>query len=118
MIREKKHLQEKRKKRVRVKIRGTKSRPRATVFRSHKYIYAQIIDDEIGKTLISASEKELEAQDKKETKIVKAKKVGELLAQKALIAKIKKVVFDRGGYKYHGRVKALAEGAKEKGLIF
>jgi len=113
------NLREKRRRRIQAKIRGTKSRPRLSVFRSNRYIYAQIINDEEGKTLVCAGEKELEENlSEKVTKIEQAKKVGQLLAQKALERKIKTVVFDRGGYKYHGRVKALAEGAREKGLIF
>lgn len=119
MKKEKNILREKRKKRVRAKIRTAGSRLRLSVFRSNKNIYAQIIDDEKGKTLVSASGEEIKPESqKKETKIEKARKVGHLLAQKALAAKIKNVVLDRGGYKYHGRLKALAEGAREKGLIF
>ena len=105
--------------RIRAKISGSKDRPRLCVFRSSRFIYAQIIDDVAGKTIVSASEKEL----KKETgaKLTKkdiAKSVGQLLSKKAVKAKISKVVFDRNGYKYHGRVKALAEGAREGGLKF
>ncbi|MFN3301535.1 MAG: 50S ribosomal protein L18 [Patescibacteria group bacterium] len=109
-------------KRVRAKVFGTKDRPRLSVFRSLKHIYAQIIDDEKGHTLVSASDFDLKSKIKKEkkkpTKVEIAYQVGELIAKKALEKKIKKVVFDRGGYKYHGRVKALAEGARKKGLIF
>ncbi|MDP3998803.1 MAG: 50S ribosomal protein L18 [bacterium] len=112
-------LRARRKKRVRAKIYGTLSRPRLSVFRSHRYIYAQIINDEEGKTLLAASEKELDTKSApKETRIEKARRVGQILAQKALAAKIKTVVFNRGGYRYHGRVKALAEGAREGGLSF
>ena|SRR3972149_2512066 len=112
-------LSEKRKKRVRAKIRNLSSRLRLSVFRSNKYIYAQIIDDGEGKTLVAVSEKELKlGSGEKKTKIEKAKMLGNLLAQKALLKKIKTVVFDRGKYKFHGRVKALAEGAKDKGLVF
>jgi len=91
--------------------------PRLCVFRSNAHIYAQIIDDVNGKTLVSASslEKDFEAgETKKET----AKKVGAAIAKKALEANIKSIVFDRGGYQYHGRVKELAEGAREGGLEF
>lgn len=105
--------------RIRSKIEGVKDRPRFCVFRSSRFIYAQIIDDTTGITLVSASEREL--KEKGETKLNKndrAKLVGQLLAQKALRAKINKVVFDRNGYKYHGRVKALAEKAREGGLKF
>ncbi len=97
------------------KIKGTTLRPRLSVFRSHRVIYAQVIDDEKGKTLVAANEKEMKA---KGTKIEKAALVGEALAKKALVKKIKTVVFDRGHYQYHGRVKALAEGARKGGLKF
>ncbi len=98
---------------------------RLSVFRSNKYIYAQVIDDEKGKTLVSASDQKLATQEtQKKTrntekfKMEKARLVGKLLAEKALKIGIKKVHFDRGKFKYHGRVKALAEGAKEGGLEF
>ncbi len=96
---------------------------RLSVYRSNKAIYAQIIDDRVGKTLVSVSEKEIktavvEGKEKKMTKIAKAGMVGKLLAEKALEKKIKKVVFDRGSNRYHGRVKALAEGSRAGGLIF
>lgn len=92
---------------------------RLSVFRSNKSIYAQIIDDKKGETLVAASAKEIRGgSSKKETKIEIAKKVGIVLAQKAKDQKIKVVVFDRGGYKYHGRIKSLAEGAREGGLVF
>ena len=119
MSREKNALREKRKRRVRFKTRGTSLRPRLSVFRSNKYIYAQIINDQAGKTLVAVSEKEIEAlPSKKETKAERAKRVGQLLTQKAQVKKIKTVAFDRGRYRYHGRIKALAEGAREKGLAF
>lgn len=104
-----------RKKRVRAKIAGTKDIPRLSVFRSNKYIYAQLIDDESQKTLVSASSPEVK---EKKVKMEVAEIVGETLAKKALKKKIKKVVFDRSGYKYHGRVAALAEGARKGGLEF
>jgi large subunit ribosomal protein L18 len=107
-----------RKKRIRAKIFGTKEMPRLSVFRSAKHIYAQLIDDEKNKTLVSASDLELKRSMKKLKKVEKAKEVGKLIAKKAKDLKIEKVVFDRGGYKYHGRVKALAEGAREGGLKF
>ncbi len=108
---------EKRKKRTRRKTFGTKERPRLCVFRSLKHIYAQIVDDTEGKTLVSASDREL--KEKKGLKKVEiAREVGKLIAKKALEKKIEKVSFDRSGYKYHGRVKALAEGAREGGLNF
>lgn len=111
-----------RKAKVRAKLRKTSARPRLSVFRSNKYIYAQVIDDETGKTLAAASEKDLDGKKtkkkKKETKLNKARAVGEILARKLLKKKIKKVYFDRGSYKYHGRVKALADGARKAGLEF
>jgi large subunit ribosomal protein L18 len=103
-------------KRVRAKIKGTAKVPRLCVFRSNKHIYGQLIDDEKGKILLSA--KDLEIKKVVKDKIVIAKEVGKLLAEKAITKKYKKVVFDRAGYKYHGRVKALAEGAREGGLKF
>jgi large subunit ribosomal protein L18 len=105
----------KRQKRTRAKLKASKDRPRLSVFRSNKFIYAQIIDDENGKTLVGVSEKELK---EKGIKTEKAKKLGEILAKKAIAKKIKTVVFDRGSYGYHGRVKAFAEGAREGGLVF
>ena len=110
---EKRH---RRHKRIRAKIFGTAKRPRLCVFKSAKHIYAQLIDDEKGYTIISADD--LELKKSKKTKIDKAKEMGKLLAKEALTKKIEKVVFDRGGYPYHGRVKALAEGAREGGLKF
>ncbi|MGC9049197.1 MAG: 50S ribosomal protein L18 [Patescibacteria group bacterium] len=115
-------------KRVRARIFGTIKRPRLSIFRSHKHIYAQLIDDERGKTLVSTSDfefknkqKEVIAKEKDRqmsNKVRIAYKVGKLIAEKSLAKNIKEVVFDRGGYKYHGRVKALAEGAREGGLKF
>lgn len=123
--------------RVRAKINGTAQQPRLCVFRSNKHIYAQVINDEKGKTLIAVSDlelKKLKVKSKKEILQLKSKKnskkqplstkvhvafrIGQLLAQKALKKKIKQVIFDRGGYKYHGRVKTLAEGARKGGLKF
>jgi len=96
---------------------------RLSVFRSNKHIYAQIIDDEKGKTLVAASDQELirregRGKELKISKIEKAKMVGKLIAEKAKLKEITKVWFDRGKFRYHGRVKALAEGAREGGLIF
>ncbi len=107
----------KRHKRVRGKISGTPERPRLNVFRSETNIYAQIIDDVAGVTLVSASslEKGFECEG---TKSDAAKKVGQLVAERALAKGIDTVVFDRGGYVYHGRVQALADGAREGGLQF
>ena len=98
--------------RVRKKISGTPERPRLCVFRSNRHMYAQLIDDVDHKIVVSASDKDVE---KKGTKTEVAKMVGGLIAKKAGEKKIKKVVFDRAGYMYHGRVKALAEGAREGG---
>ena len=102
--------------RVREKISGTKDVPRLNVFRSNKGIYVQVIDDETQKTLVSSSTVELKI--KNGGNIEAAKLVGEDIAKKCKAAKIKKVVFDRGGYLYHGRVEALAEAARENGLEF
>ena len=106
----------KRHKRVRGKISGTPERPRLNVFRSNTNIYAQVIDDVSGKTLASASS--LEKGFGKGSDCEAAKKVGQAVAGRAKAAGIETVVFDRGGYVYHGRVKALAEGAREGGLQF
>ncbi|HKK88113.1 MAG TPA: 50S ribosomal protein L18 [Saprospiraceae bacterium] len=105
------------KRRVRSKIVGTPERPRLSVFRSNKGIYAQIIDDRVGKTLLSASTLDKDVENKG-TKSEQSKAVGELIAKKAQDAGINTVVFDRNGYRYHGRVKALAEGARAGGLTF
>jgi large subunit ribosomal protein L18 len=103
-------------KRVRMKILSSKKLPRLTVFRSNKYIYAQIIDDIKGRTLIYASEKELAHSDANRTQ--KAIELGKSLAKKAIKKKITNVVFDKGAYRYHGRIKALADAAREGGLVF
>jgi len=101
--------------RVRAKISGTASRPRLSVFRSNKGMYLQLIDDSSSKTLVSASSRELKEKGKK---IEISFNLGKLIAQKAKKQKIESVVFDRGSYKYHGRVKAVALGAREGGLNF
>jgi len=101
---------------IRKKVSGTAERPRLTVYRSNRDIYVQIINDEAGLTLASASSKNADAAGKTPVEIAKA--VGEVIAGKALETNISTVVFDRNGYLYHGRVKALAEGAREKGLNF
>lgn len=101
-------------KRARRKIFGQPERPRIAVFKSSQHIYAQVIDDLNGKTLVSGSDLKVKAGTKKE----RALKVGETLAQKAVKAKITKVVFDRGGFAYHGRIVALAEGLRKGGLDF
>ncbi len=108
-IRNKKH------KRMRHHLKGTASRPRLAVFRSARHIYAQIIDDSIGQTLVCASTLDTEVSG---TKTDAARQVGEAVAKRALEKDITKVVFDRGGNIYHGRIKALAEGAREAGLDF
>ena len=104
--------------RVRAKISGTNEAPRLNVFRSNSNIFAQIIDDEKRITLVSASSIDKELKLENGSNIEAAKKVGELLAKRAKKAKITKVIFDRGGYLYHGRVKALADAARENGLEF
>jgi large subunit ribosomal protein L18 len=107
-------------KRVRARVEGTLERPRLNVFRSLTNIYAQVIDDQKGHTLVSAStlDKDVASQIEGKTKSEAAKIVGQVLAQRAKDSGISKVVFDRGGYKYHGRVAALAAGAREGGLEF
>jgi len=131
---------ERRHHRIRAKVKGTKGVPRLSIFRSNRGLYVQLIDDEKGKTLVSASGEEMVGESKikspklkvkskviktkrrkikkKIAKLEQAREVGKLIAKKALKKKIQKIVFDRGGYKYHGRVKAVAEGAKEGGLNF
>lgn len=106
-----------RKLRIRAKINGNDKKPRLSVFRSNKFLYAQVIDDIKGQTLIGISEKNLKLKEGLK-RLEKSKELGLLLAKKALDKKIKKVVFDRGSYKYHGRVKAFADGAREGGLDF
>ena len=105
-------------KRIRENLHGTADRPRLNVFRSNANITAQIIDDDKGITLVSASTLEKELKITNGGNVEAAKKIGELIAKRAKDAKITKVVFDRGGYLYHGRVKALAEAARENGLEF
>jgi large subunit ribosomal protein L18 len=109
---------ERRRRRVRAKIYGTLARPRLNVFRSIEHMYVQLIDDENGHTLVAASTTEKAVRDMKIKKSEEAGAVGKLLAQRAVDKQIKKVVFDRAGYRYHGRVKAIAEGAREGGLEF
>ncbi len=110
----------KRKKRVRSRIQGTSEKPRLNVFRSPKHIYAQAIVDATGKTVASAStlSPELKGNLRHTGNVEAAKKVGELIARKCLEQGIKKVAFDRSGYLYHGRVRALAEAARASGLVF
>lgn len=104
--------------RVRSKLSGTASRPRLNVFRSSKHIYAQLIDDVNGVTLVSASTLDKEVSLESTGNVDAAVKVGELVAKRAVEKGLKAVVFDRGGYLYHGRVKALADAARENGLEF
>lgn len=107
---------QKRHNRVRARVTGTAERPRLNVFRSLNHIYAQVIDDVRGHTLVSASTLDTSVDDA--DKIGEATAVGKLIAERAKAAGITRVVFDRGGYLYHGRIKALAEGAREGGLDF
>jgi large subunit ribosomal protein L18 len=106
----------KRRRRVRAKVRGSADRPRISVFRSNRGIFVQLIDDDAGRTLAAAGWTEGELRSLKPME--QAKRAGELLAERAKAANIETAVFDRGGYRYHGRVKALAEGAREGGLNF
>lgn len=106
---------------IRKKISGTTERPRLSVYRSLDNIYAQIIDDSTGNTIVAVSSLAKEAKTEVKSvkgKINKSKLIGNILAKKALKKNIKQVVFDRGGFRYHGRVKALADGAREGGLVF
>ena len=113
-IRVKKHMK------IRNRFSGTAERPRLTVFRSNNHVYAQVIDDVAGKTLVSAStlEKDIKAELKNTDDIEAATKIGDVVAKRALEKGIKAVVFDRGGYIYHGKVEALAEAARKAGLEF
>ena len=113
-IREKKHLK------LRKRFKGTAERPRLAVYRSNMHIYAQIIDDEAQKTLVSAStvQKDIKAELEKTNDMAAASYVGKVIAERAKAAGITEVVFDRGGYVYHGKVQALAEAAREAGLDF
>lgn len=104
-------------KRARSKIFGIAERPRLSVFRSNRHVYLQLIDDEKSKTLIGISDKKMKAK-KEIKKTDKAYKLGKLLGERAVLLGIKSAVFDRGGYKYHGRVRRVAEGARESGLSF
>jgi len=107
--------------RVRAKVSGTPQRPRLNVFRSSAHIYAQVIDDTRGATLLSASDLEQEVRDRageSATKTARASAVGQVIGERAKAAGIDAVVFDRGGFLYHGRIKAVAEGARGAGLVF
>ena len=106
--------------RIRKKIRGTPERPRLAVFRSQGHIYAQVVDDDAGRTLVAASslDKDLRAKSRRGGTVAAAKEVGTLIASRAREKGIAAVVFDRGGFQYHGRIKALADAAREAGLKF
>ena len=110
----------KRKKRIRKKIYGTTERPRLSVFRSSRHIYAQIVDDTAGRTLVAASTVDQQTKEapKFKNKVAAANFVGKIVGERALNQGIKKVVFDRNGFLYHGRVKSLSEGARKTGLVF
>jgi large subunit ribosomal protein L18 len=105
-------------KRIRRKVRGTSEHPRLAVYRSLHHIYAQLIDDEHGQTLVSASTTEKDLRGKTGGNVEAATRVGKEIARRAMARGINRVVFDRGGYLYHGRIKALADGAREGGLNF
>ncbi len=111
---------ERRQRRVRAKVAGTAERPRLNVYRSNMHMFAQLIDDSKGHTLVSAStlDDTVRANAKQWDKKTEAKQVGKLLAERAIAKGLKQVVFDRGGYQYHGRIKSLAEGSREGGLEF
>ena len=104
--------------RIRLRLEGTESRPRLAVFRSNIHIYAQVIDDGTGKTLAAASTVEKELRGSKTTKTEEAAVVGKLVAQRAKTAGVERVVFDRAGFRYHGRIKSLADAARAAGLDF
>ncbi|MEE9495110.1 MAG: 50S ribosomal protein L18 [Desulfobacterales bacterium] len=110
----------KRKKRIRKKLVGTGNRPRLCVFRSARHIYAQVIDDSLGQTLAAASsmEKDVRENPESKNKATTANNVGKIIGQRAIEKGFKKVVFDRNGFLYHGRIKAVSEGAREAGLEF
>ena len=113
-IREKKHLK------IRNRFSGTAERPRLAVYRSNNHVYAQVIDDTVGKTIVSAStvEKKVSSELEKTNNIDAAAYVGKVIAERAIAANIKEVVFDRGGFIYTGKIKALADAAREAGLVF
>jgi large subunit ribosomal protein L18 len=115
-VKERNEARQQRHRRVRTRIAGTADRPRLAVYRSLSQIYAQVIDDRTGRTLAAASS--LDSKDSKTKKADAAKAVGALIAEKAKAAGIAEVIFDRGGYRYHGRVKALADAARSNGLRF
>ena len=109
---------QKRHDRIRLRLEGTESRPRLAVFRSNTHIYAQVIDDASGRTLAAASTVEKELRGSKQTKTEEAAVVGRLVAERAKTAGVGRVVFDRAGFRYHGRIKSLADAARDAGLDF
>src|SRR6478752_5384886 len=109
---------EKRHARIRLHLEGTSERPRLAVFRSLNHIYAQVIDDSSGRTLAAASTLEKQLRSTKQTKTEEAKVVGRLVAERAKTAGVERVVFDRAGFRYHGRIRSLADAAREAGLDF
>jgi large subunit ribosomal protein L18 len=115
-VQSKPQIRLRRRRRVRAKVRGSAERPRISVFRSNKGIFAQLIDDDAGRTLASVNWTESDLRDL--APMDQAKRAGALLAERAVSAGVQSAVFDRGGYQYHGRVRALAEGAREGGLTF
>lgn len=115
-VKKEKARKERRRARVRSKISGQANRPRLNIFRSNRGMYLQLIDDSAGRTLVSAHLKELKGKKLNKTEMASA--LGSLLAEKAIAKGIKEVVFDRSSYRYHGRVKAVADSAREKGLVF
>ncbi len=115
-MKQKQEKRHQRHKRIRAKVKGTKGCPRLSVFRSNRHIYLQLVDDECAKTLVSSSDWEI--KKKGLTKLSLAEQVGNLIAKKALAKGVKKAVFDRSGYKYQGRVKSAAQGARQAGLEF
>jgi large subunit ribosomal protein L18 len=120
IIKDRRAPRDKRHHRLRRWVRGTATRPRLVVFRSLNHIYAQVVDDETGRTLVAADSRsaQFRAGQPRGGNVAAAKAVGEVLAQRAKAAGVTQIVFDRGGYKYHGRVKALADAARAGGLVF
>lgn len=104
--------------RVRAKVKGTALRPRLSVFRSNHYLWAQLIDDAAARTLVAAADRDIGRKGSKETGTQRAQRLGELIAKRAQEQNIRSVIFDRGGYRYHGLIRALAEGARKGGLQF
>ncbi len=120
MLAKKQQLRQRRHFRLRTQVIGSATKPRLSVFRSNSHIYAQLIDDQTGKTIVSANDQkmtEIKAKDLS-GKVARAYEVGKMIGQAALDKKVEQIIFDRAGYKYHGRIKALAEGAREAGLKF